>query len=304
MSDTRVTTVLILADTAVGQEWEKMLQGPETRVWLGRAAIPAGEHPEVIVINACAPPVRAPCTQGHGRRDEVGVIRVGGDGPADVRLSCPCTTEELQLACRLLGEVVRLRRLQRLSFEAHRELAHAALTDPLTGLANRRAWDQELARRLTEAVHHVGHHVPMVVVGGPRLCLAVLDLDQFKEINDTQGHAAGDRVLQAVGHSLQTNLRHGDFLARLGGDEFGLLLWVPGEAEAAAIVERVRSRVGEAVGDGGAVKITASAGFALSGKLSEPDTCESLFLAADAALIAAKRGGRNTLQGGDSQQPA
>ena len=96
-----------------------------------------------------------------------------------------------------------------------------------------------------------------------------------------------------MGHSLQTHLRQGDFVARLGGDEFGLLLWAPGDAEAAAIVERVRSRVAEAVCDTCTVKITASAGFALSGALSEPDTCESLFLAADAALIAAKRGGRD-----------
>ena len=214
----------------------------------------------------------------------MGVIQVGGDGPADVRLSGHATAEELQLACRLLAEVVRLRRLQRQARETHRELARAALTDPLTGLANRRAWDQELARRLTEAAG-----------GRPtRLCLAVLDLDQFKEINDTLGHAAGDRVLQAVGRSLQKHLRHGDFVARLGGDEFGLLLWVPGEAEAAAIVERVRSRVAEAVGDNDAVKITASAGFALSGEVLGADTCESLFLAADAALIAAKRGGRES----------
>ena len=56
MSNTRVTTVLILADPAVGRSWEKMLRGPETRVWLGRAAIPAGEHPEIILTNSHGPP--------------------------------------------------------------------------------------------------------------------------------------------------------------------------------------------------------------------------------------------------------
>lgn len=276
MNDTRVTTVLILAEPAVSQKWLEMLCGPEMRVWLGRSAIPPGEHPEIILTNFHTPLVSS--------RDEVGVIQMGGDGPADVRLSAQSTAEELQIACCLLGEVVRLRRLQRQAGETYRELSRTALTDPLTGLANRRAWDQELTQRLTEAT------------GGRRLCLAVLDLDQFKEINDTQGHAAGDRVLQAVSHALQKNLRHDDFVARLGGDEFGLLLWAPGKAEAAAIVERVRNRVAETGGADSNAKITASAGFALSGEASETDTCESLFLAADAALIAAKRGGRDTLR--------
>ncbi len=268
MSDTSVTTVLILAEPATGHKWEATLRGPETRVWLGRAAIPGGEHPEIILTDSHAAAV-AP-------RDEVGVIRVGGDGPADVRLPDHCTAAELQLACRLLAEVVRLRRLQQQARETHRELAHAALTDPLTGLANRRAWDEELARRLADG-------------GGRRLCLAVLDLDQFKELNDMQGHAAGDRVLQAVSRSLQTKLRRDDFVARLGGDEFGLLFWIPGEGQAAAIIERVRNGIAEAVWGESKSKITASAGFALSGGCPGADTCESLFLAADAALIAAKR---------------
>ena len=278
MSDTRVTTVLILAEPTVGYKWEEMLRGPETRIWLGRAAIPDGQRPEVILTNSHAPPVAL--------RDEVGVIQAGGDGPADVHLSGHPTAAELQLACRLLAEVVRLRRLQRQTGETHRELARAALTDPLTGLANRRAWDQELAQRLTEAAGRASG------TPGRRLCLAVLDLDQFKEINDTQGHATGDRVLQTVGRALQKDLRHGDSVARLGGDEFGLLLWVPGEAEAAAVVERVRNQVAKAVDDNEGLKITASAGYAMSGGGPEADGVESLFLAADAALLAAKRGGR------------
>ena len=166
------------------------------------------------------------------------MIQVGGDGPADVRLSAHCTAEELATGLPAVGRGRPPPPPPAAGRQTHRELAQAALTDPLTGLANRRAWDQELAQRLTRCGRRAA-----------RLCLAVLDLDQFKEINDTQGHAAGDRVLQAVGRALQKNLRQGDFVARLGGDEFGLLLWAPGEAEAAAIVERVRSRVAEAVGD-------------------------------------------------------
>lgn len=213
------------------------------------------------------------------------MIQVGGDGPADVRLPVTCTADELRLACRLLGEVVRLRRLQQQANQTQRELALAAFTDSLTGLANRRAWDEELARRLTHAADRKS-----------KLCLAVLDMDQFKEINDTQGHVAGDRVLQAAGTVLQQSLRQGDFVARLGGDEFGMLAWVPGEIAAATIVERARRRIAEAVGGANTPKITASAGFALSGGLSGRDTCESLFLAADAALLKAKRERGNAMQ--------
>src|SRR5208282_2930268 len=104
MSDTSVTTILILAEPAVGQGWERMLRGPATRIWLGRDAIPAGERPDIILTNSHPPPVAL--------RDEVALIQVGGDGPADVLLSVGCTAQELQLACRLLGEVVQLRRLQ------------------------------------------------------------------------------------------------------------------------------------------------------------------------------------------------
>ena len=88
MCNTRVTTVLILAEPAVACRWEEILRRPETRVWLGRSAIPTGEHPQVILAGSLAPTV-AP-------REEQGVIRVGGDGPADVRLAANCTDEELR----------------------------------------------------------------------------------------------------------------------------------------------------------------------------------------------------------------
>ena len=249
-----------------------MLRGPETRVWLGRAAIPAGEHPEIILDRLRRAAGRS------ASRDEVGVIQVGGDGPADVRLSVHVHGRGTSTGLPAVGRGRPTPPPAAAVRETHRDWpggpdrpAHRACQSPGLGPGT------------GPAAGRGGR-------GGRRLCLAVLDLDQFKEINDTQGHAAGDRVLQAVSRSLQKNLRQGDFVARLGGDEFGLLLWVPGEAEAAAIVERVRSRVAEAVGGESTVKITASAGFALSGGCPEADTCESLFLAADAALIAAKRG--------------
>jgi diguanylate cyclase (GGDEF)-like protein len=268
MDDARVLKILILAEPVLERAWEETLRGPESIIWPGRAAIPPGEHPDIILTNSHAPAVAL--------RDEAGVIQVGGDCPADVQLPARATAAELQLACRLLGQVVSLRRKESQARQTHQDLLHAAMTDPLTGLANRRAWDQELADRLSRSGQNQ-----------PRLCLALLDLDQFKDINDTQGHTAGDRVLQAVATGLGQHLRLGDFVARLGGDEFGLLFFIPGEAEAAAIVERLRGHVADAAAGFG--KLTASAGFALSGTATESDTCESLFLAGDAALMAAKR---------------
>ena len=272
MSDTSVTRILILAAADAGRRWQAILGGPQVKVWLGRTAIPLGEHPGIILADAHAPPVIA--------RDAAGLIRVGGGGPADVCLPADCTDDELRRTCQLLGEVVRLRLQERESAGTQRALVQAAMTDPLTGVPNRRAWDVELSRRLREPV------------AGQRLCLALVDLDRFKEVNDAQGHAAGDRLLQAVGRAMQETVRQSDFVARLGGDEFGLLFWVPGEAAAAAIVDRVRRRAAEPPDEALRGKITASAGFVLGGAPPAVDTAEALYLAADAALLGAKRAGR------------
>jgi len=109
---------------------------------------------------------------------------------------------------------------------------HQALHDPLTGLPNR-----ELFRRVVERAVERGPHA-----GG---ALALVDLDRFKEVNDTLGHHAGDELLQVVGRRLTEALRTDDTVARLGGDEFGILL--PGESDRTATVELL-ARVREAVG--------------------------------------------------------
>jgi diguanylate cyclase (GGDEF)-like protein len=101
-----------------------------------------------------------------------------------------------------------------------------ARTDALTGTANRRCWDEEFAAELARA--------------SGRVSIAVLDLDGFKALNDTHGHAAGDRCLKDCAAAWSGQLRPGDLLARLGGDEFAILL--PGCAlgDAQAVAERVR----------------------------------------------------------------
>ncbi len=291
MRDTSLIRVLILAGADLAHRWELALRGPTTQIWLGRDAIPLGEHPEIIVTNSHAE-LAVP-------RDAVGIIQIGGRGPADVLLPENCPPSEIQLACRLLIEIVRLRQRERVATETQRTLSLAAMTDSLTSLPNRRAWEQALAERIAE-----------MASGGLRLCMAMFDIHEFKEINDTHGHVVGDKVLQAVGRAIQEQLRRGDFVARLGGDEFGLLLSVPSEAEAAAIVERVRSRIATASAESTNLSVSANVGFALTGSTISIDTAidmaidtaASLYRAADAALIAAKRAGKRAFQVEDRQK--
>ena len=133
-----------------------------------------------------------------------------------------------------------------------------------------------------------------------RLCLAVIDLDHFKRVNDVHGHAVGDEVLRQAGQVISGGLREDDFVARLGGDEFGLLFSVPDEPTARAVVDRVRRGLPSGLARAGAEVVTGSAGFELttagatSPALPSPDR---LFQAADTALREAKRQGRNRTVG-------
>ncbi|MBM3117032.1 GGDEF domain-containing protein [Jeongeupia naejangsanensis] len=119
------------------------------------------------------------------------------------------TDRIIGLFARLIAEHVEREQLLQQLQQANRELSQQALTDPLTGLPNRRALLQELGRLFSLS----GRSAHQVLI-------ALIDLDGFKTVNDTHGHEAGDRLLQAVAQQLSTTLRAGDFLARIGGDEF------------------------------------------------------------------------------------
>jgi len=150
--------------------------------------------------------------------------------------------------------------------------------DPLTGLANRRGLDQALRQEVARAART-----------GGELTVAVVDLDRFKAVNDTDGHQVGDAVLRSVADALRNGVREYDVAARLGGDEFVLVLPGCGPDEALAVAERLRRGIG--VATAATHTVTASAGvavFAVHG--TEPD---ELVAAADAALYAAKRAGRD-----------
>ncbi|MGH2908949.1 MAG: diguanylate cyclase [Solirubrobacteraceae bacterium] len=146
-------------------------------------------------------------------------------------------------------------------------LADEAQTDPLTGLANRRAWDAALSRAFATSTP---------------ITLAMLDLDNFKQFNDTFGHLRGDRLLAATAAAWREQLRGGDLLARLGGEEFGLLICDVSAETAVEVVERLRRCVPEGR--------TASAGVAARLPGESP---ELLLGRADEALYEAKALGRD-----------
>ncbi|MEK6345845.1 MAG: DUF484 family protein [Burkholderia sp.] len=175
---------------------------------------------------------------------------------------------------------------------AHREqVARYGMTDTLTNLPNRRYFD---SRFHDEIQHSAAAKTPMA-------CLFI-DVDHFKQINDTYGHAGGDRVLAAIGACIRRTVRYSDTVARYGGEEFVVL--VRGDAMlAATVAERVREAVAllkvpdVVAGAGGALSLSVSIGVAV-GELDTADGDEAgaarvLLERADRALYAAKRGGRN-----------
>lgn len=156
-----------------------------------------------------------------------------------------------------------------------------ARTDPLTGLANRRAFDLELEARLADFRRR-----------GEQFSLVIVDVDHFKNLNDGYGHVAGDEVLRGLGTVLRRPLREFDFLARYGGEEFALILPKTSAFEAAKVAERLRRAVEEATYevDDSTLRLTVSIGVA---QMTDVDTGTTLLKRADMALYASKESGRN-----------
>ncbi|MDM3871101.1 sensor domain-containing diguanylate cyclase [Porticoccus sp. W117] len=158
------------------------------------------------------------------------------------------------------------------------ELQTMSLSDELTKLYNRRAFNQELKR---EAAIYKRHKTP--------LSLLMIDLDNFKQINDKQGHQVGDEALQEMANVLQATVREGDLLARYGGEEFAIILPNTAEQEAQVAAERIRSTVEQQLPH--IQSLTISVGIATMTK-DMVDTVE-LVKQADDALYRAKQAGRN-----------
>jgi diguanylate cyclase (GGDEF)-like protein len=173
----------------------------------------------------------------------------------------------------------------KLGQEYSKKLAYHASHDPLTNLVNRLEFEKRLALALHTAATQSRQHIVMY-----------LDLDQFKVVNDTCGHAAGDQLLRQVGALLKEQVREGDTLARLGGDEFGVLLENCPMQEAIGIADKLRQCIADFrfVGEGKSFSIGASIGVVqvADGMLNLTD----ILSAADAACYTAKEKGRNRVQ--------
>ena len=159
-----------------------------------------------------------------------------------------------------------------------------ALTDELTKLPNRRYMAQRFLQEMQRARrHHKG------------LAFLMIDIDHFKQINDTYGHLHGDAVLSELAKILNGAKRESDVAARYGGEEFGLILNECGEAGAMSLAERIRERVEAATFPGG-LKLSISVGVAST---DDEALFTSLIEKADQALYAAKQAGRNTVRVAD-----
>jgi len=176
--------------------------------------------------------------------------------------------------------------------ESLRRVQSEVLLDPLTGLKNRRGFEQ--------AAHELQSQ-PGGLVG---TALMMMDIDHFKRVNDQHGHLLGDKVLQAVAHVLKSNIKGRDVAARFGGEEFAVLLPETSLSGAMTLARKIcalvsHGRIKRSDGQGTIGQVTLSMGLALA----ETDSLDKLLERADAALYVAKRNGRNRVEVATADPP-
>jgi len=202
---------------------------------------------------------------------------------ADDYITKPFQHQELLARVRAGKRIVDL---QQELVESNVRLELLSITDGLTQLFNHRHFQDELARAFEESTRYERP-----------LSLAIVDIDFFKKVNDTYGHAAGDQVLKAVAAVFRDSIRASDLAARYGGEEFAVMMPETDRDDALQFAEKIRKLIeAEQISTGaGDIRVTVSIGLATIPR-SRLKTTRELIDAADKALYRAKRGGRNQVQ--------
>jgi two-component system cell cycle response regulator len=214
-----------------------------------------------------------------GQEDKVEGLELG----ADDYITKPFNTNELLARVRAGKRIVDL---QKELMETNRRLELLSITDGLTKLHNHRYFQDELARAFDESQRY-----------NRPLSLAMIDIDFFKKINDTHGHAVGDEVLKAVARLYGESVRSTDLVARYGGEEFAVMMPETELPDACVFAEKIRSLIESTPipTQAGELRTTVSVGVA-SVPRSRVRHAKELIVAADKALYRAKKNGRNQVQ--------
>jgi diguanylate cyclase (GGDEF)-like protein len=279
MSSNPMTTILLQIDDQRQRSAVADTLRQENFEVIGNAGESASQAVDAVLADHAVRKTPAIAAEMGSVCDQVALAAIGWEGPADVVLPEDVTDRELKLVCSLLVEITRLRRESTHRFHERTAMQQLAFSDALTTIPNRRAWDHESARQFEQTL-----------ISDRPLALAIIDLDQFKSVNDRYGHASGDEVLKSAARAISASVRASDFLARLGGDEFGLLLPDVLPTALPGVVERIRRSVATQCSRPVGPNVSASIGYAMR---KDEASLTQLFERCDAALRQAKDNGRD-----------
>lgn len=243
----------------------------------GGAVASYSAHATAVTVAVCA--LMVPATIGFALQDQLPLRAMAIGGVIYILAAVRST--------RTFGFF--LRRTFQLQFELHQGYAYAreqARTDDLTGLANRRAFVEQGRMALDQARRYERP-----------LSLIMFDIDHFKKINDSHGHAAGDEALRRVATVVRAAARASDGTGRMGGEEFAVLLPETSIVEAEVLAERLRRDMADLRVEFGGVTLRITGSFGVAEHTAQTADFESLLRAADAALYVAKERGRDRVVG-------